>query len=132
MCTDNPTMPSEPSDDITRHLSLAMTWSDVLPVLLALLRDGNGEEQRCAERELRRMAAAADLGNEAIAAIGGTLEQASPQFDRLAQLLWKASVLQGSGTMPVGDGQSSPTGGRADPSSGSSVVQPRPQGAANE
>ncbi len=46
------------------------TWEGVLPMLLAVMRDGTAEGRRSAAGELRRMAQAADRFN-AIAKAGG-------------------------------------------------------------
>lgn len=50
-------------------LSLASSWSEILPVMLALISDGKPTGRVIAEHELRRMASVADLGNQALDAL---------------------------------------------------------------
>ena len=43
-----------------KTITLAPTWSDVVPIIVAGLQDGNAEGQRMARQALDRMAAIAD------------------------------------------------------------------------
>ena len=49
-----------------KTITLTPTWSDVVPIIVAGLQDGNAEGQRMARQELDRMAAIADQQVEAL------------------------------------------------------------------
>ena len=49
-----------------KTITLAPTWSDVVPIIVAGLQDGNAEGQRIARQALDRMAAIADQHVEAL------------------------------------------------------------------
>lgn len=44
-------------------IDITPSWADLLPLFLAVIRDGNAEGQQTITAELRRMAQAADLWN---------------------------------------------------------------------
>jgi hypothetical protein len=48
---------------------LPETWTDLLPMLLNLLQNGRGPAREMAISQLKRMAAAADVGNRAFEAL---------------------------------------------------------------
>ena len=47
----------------------ASSWSALLPAMLAVLRDGDSAGRRIVAAELQRMAAAADIGNQALVSL---------------------------------------------------------------
>lgn len=47
-----------------KTIDITPTWEGLLPLLIALIKDGPPEGQKTAEEELRRMARAADLYNK--------------------------------------------------------------------
>ena len=61
--------PASTEPPIETTLSLASSWSEILPVMLALMTDGKPAGRLVAQHELKRMAHVADLGNEALNAL---------------------------------------------------------------
>lgn len=51
--------------EIHKTINIEPTWEGILPLLIAIVRDGNHEGYLEAKGELERMAKAADLWNEA-------------------------------------------------------------------
>ncbi|CAD5366590.1 hypothetical protein RA210_U10401 [Rubrivivax sp. A210] len=69
-----------------------LTWTQLLPALIAALEDGNSEGKAVARPQLARMAAAADL---AITAIGSALDAADREIESdetAQQVIAKASA----------------------------------------
>lgn len=50
---------------MAQYIDLTPTWEQILPALLAVIKDGSAEGRKIAAEELRRMAQAADKWNEA-------------------------------------------------------------------
>lgn len=49
--------------EVQKTINLEPTWEGILPLFLAVVRDGNHEGYLEAKKELERMAKAADLWN---------------------------------------------------------------------
>lgn len=88
--------------DVDLSISLKFTWANTLPVLLSLTRDGKGEAVGFARLEFQRMAATADLCNEALALLAKLAETGEYDSAELVRLVAQASRLASSGTLPVG------------------------------
>lgn len=100
-----PAVPAAPEPNrsaAATKVDLSMSWHGVLPVLLALMSDGNPIGKSFAARELDRMARCADLANEAIAKLTPLAAATSVDVEGIVDLLWRASQLQADGQFPIG------------------------------
>ena len=100
--TPTPAAPKPTRSAAAASVDLSMSWHGVLPVLLALLSDGNSIGKSFAARELDRMARCADLTNEAITKITPLTAATFTDVEGIVDLLWRASQLQAEGQFPVG------------------------------
>jgi hypothetical protein len=104
---EKPMTPTPPAFEPTRsaaaaNVDLSLSWHGALPVLLALMSDGNAIGKSFAARELERMARCADLANEAIATLTPLAAATLADVEGIVDLLWRASQLQSDGQLPVG------------------------------
>jgi hypothetical protein len=77
--------------DVDLTIDLTFTWSNSLSVFLAVLADGAPEGRRFARIELQRMAAAADIGADALKLLARLVETDVCATPEVLALLTRAS-----------------------------------------